>query len=48
MMAEGSVANGIIGLGWRPDRLRRSEAELRELLKTAADIIARGLLPRPS
>lgn len=38
--------NGIISLGWRPDRLRRSETELRDMLKTAAEIIASGLLPR--
>lgn len=38
--------NGIISLGWRPDRLRRSETELRDMLKTAAEIIAGGLLPR--
>lgn len=41
-----SAWNGIISLGWRPDRLGRSEPELRELLKTAADLIASGLLPR--
>jgi TetR/AcrR family transcriptional regulator len=40
--------NGIISLGWRPDGLRRTEAELRALLKTATDVIAHGLLlPRP-
>jgi hypothetical protein len=36
--------NGIISLGWRPDDLRRSEAELRDLLVTATDLIANGLL----
>ncbi len=43
-----SAWNGIISLGWRPDRLRRSEAELRELLQTATDVIANGLLLRQS
>lgn len=38
--------NGIISLGWRPDGLRRTEAELRDLLKTATDVMAHGLLPR--
>lgn len=41
-----SAWNGIISLGWRPDRLRRSETELRELLKTATDVISHGLLTR--
>ena len=41
-----SAWNGIISLGWRPDGPRRSEAELRELLKTATHMIADGLLPR--
>jgi TetR/AcrR family transcriptional regulator len=36
--------NGIISLGWRPDGLRRSEKELRRLLRTATDVVARGLL----
>jgi hypothetical protein len=36
--------NGIISLGWRPDDLHRSAPELRELLRTATDVIARGLL----
>lgn len=36
--------NGVISLGWRPDSLRRSESELRGLLRTATDIIANGLL----
>jgi len=41
-----SAWNGIISLGWRPDQLRRSPDELRELLKTATDVVAEGLLPR--
>ncbi len=36
--------NGIISLHWRPDRLRCDESELRELLNTAADLVAHGLL----
>jgi AcrR family transcriptional regulator len=40
-----SAWNGVISLGWRPDSLRRNESELRELLKTATDVIANGLLP---
>jgi TetR/AcrR family transcriptional regulator len=36
--------NGIISLGWRPDGLRRSEKELRRLLRTATDVVAHGLL----
>lgn len=36
--------NGIISLGWRPDDLQRSAPELRELLRTATDVIALGLL----
>ncbi|MEU4429997.1 hypothetical protein ACH474_03315 [Nocardia rhamnosiphila] len=31
-------------LGWRPDDLQRSAPELRELLRTATDVIALGLL----
>jgi TetR/AcrR family transcriptional regulator len=42
-----SAWNGIISLAWRPDRLRRSEAELRELLETATGVVAAGLLLRP-
>jgi TetR/AcrR family transcriptional regulator len=38
--------NGVISLGWRPDSLRRDESELRGLLHTATDIVAKGLLPR--
>lgn len=36
--------NGIISLGWRPDELRRTSSELRDLLRTATDVIALGLL----
>jgi TetR/AcrR family transcriptional regulator len=36
--------NGIISLAWRPDSLRRSEQELRDLLRVATDAIAHGLL----
>jgi TetR/AcrR family transcriptional regulator len=36
--------NGIISLGWRPDALRRDEAGLRQLLATATDVIANGML----
>jgi AcrR family transcriptional regulator len=43
-----SAWNGIISLGWRNDRLRRSEPELRALLRTATDVVARGLLPHPA
>ncbi|MDQ0382243.1 TetR/AcrR family transcriptional regulator [Amycolatopsis thermophila] len=38
--------NGVISLGWRPDALHRTEGELRELLRTATDVVARGLLAR--
>jgi AcrR family transcriptional regulator len=38
--------NGVISLGWRPDSLRRTEPELRELLRTATDVVANGLLVR--
>ncbi|PXY27475.1 TetR/AcrR family transcriptional regulator [Prauserella muralis] len=38
--------NGVISLGWRPDSLRRTESELRDLLHTATDVVARGLLAR--
>ncbi|BCK55325.1 TetR/AcrR family transcriptional regulator [Nocardia wallacei] len=38
--------NGVISLGWRPDSLGRDESELRSLLRTATDLVARGLLPR--
>ena len=41
-----SAWNGIIALGWRPDRLQRSPAELRTMLKTATDVVTHGLLPR--
>lgn len=36
--------NGIISLGRRPDELRRNTSELRDLLRTATDVIALGLL----
>ncbi|WP_327118073.1 TetR/AcrR family transcriptional regulator [Nocardia sp. NBC_01730] len=39
-----SAWNGIISLAWRPDRLHRNETELRQLLTTATEIIANGLL----
>jgi TetR/AcrR family transcriptional regulator len=35
--------NGIISLAWRPDELRRSHDELRELLALATDIVSWGL-----
>ena len=38
--------NGIISLAWRPDPLRRDETQLRQLLKTATDVVAEGLLAR--
>ena len=36
--------NGIISLGWRSDGLRRTDDELRRLLRLAADAVAHGLL----
>ncbi|MFI1462240.1 WHG domain-containing protein [Nocardia carnea] len=36
--------NGIISLGRRPDELRRNTSELRDLLRTATDIVALGVL----
>jgi len=36
--------NGVISLGWRPDGLRRTESELRELLRATIDVVANGLL----
>lgn len=36
--------NGIISLGWRSDGLRRTDDELRRLLRLAADLVAHGLL----
>lgn len=39
-----SAWNGIISLAWRPDSLRRTGPELRKLLVTATDVVARGLL----
>jgi AcrR family transcriptional regulator len=38
--------NGVISLGWRPDSLRRTESEIRGLLRTATDVVANGLLVR--
>ena len=38
--------NGIIGLGWRPDGLRREPAQLQELLSVAVDLVEFGLLAR--
>jgi TetR/AcrR family transcriptional regulator len=43
-----SAWNGIISLAWRPDSLRRDEPELRKLLVTATDVVARGLLVDPT
>lgn len=42
-----SAWNGIISLAWRPDQLRHTESELRELLETTTDVVANGLLRRP-
>jgi len=36
--------NGILSLGWRPDSLQRSDDELRELLRLATELFARGIL----
>ena len=36
--------NGIISLGWRPDGLQRTNDELRELLRLATELFARGIL----
>ncbi|KAA9155261.1 TetR/AcrR family transcriptional regulator [Amycolatopsis acidicola] len=38
--------NGVISLGWRQDSLRRTESELRALLRTATGVVADGLLAR--
>ncbi|PSL04561.1 TetR family transcriptional regulator [Haloactinopolyspora alba] len=38
--------NGVISLGWRPDGLRRTEAELRSLLRTMTEALTHGLVPR--
>jgi AcrR family transcriptional regulator len=38
--------NGIIGLGWRPDGLRRDPAQLQELLCVAVDLVEFGLMAR--
>lgn len=40
--------NGIIGLAWRPDGLRRSPAQLEQLLTAAVEMVEHGLvLPTP-
>jgi AcrR family transcriptional regulator len=36
--------NGIISLGWRPDDLRRSNKELRRLLRLATEAFAHGMI----
>jgi TetR/AcrR family transcriptional regulator len=36
--------NGIISLGWRPDGLRRSADELRQLLRLATEVFTQGLV----
>jgi len=36
--------NGIISLGWRSDDLRRTDDELKRLLRLATDAVAHGLL----
>jgi TetR/AcrR family transcriptional regulator len=36
--------NGVISLGWRPDALRRDDAELARLLRVATEAVAHGLL----
>jgi AcrR family transcriptional regulator len=36
--------NGIISLGWRPDSLRRSDKELRRLLRLATEAFAHGMI----
>ncbi len=38
--------NGVISLGWRPDALRRTDDELRHLLRVATETVAEGLLTR--
>lgn len=38
--------NGVLSLGWRPDRLRRDERQLRELIAAATDLVSRGLRHR--
>lgn len=40
--------NGIISLAWRPDSLRRTDSQLRELLATATDVVAHGLQTQKS
>lgn len=41
-----AALNGIMSLAWRPDSMRKTESELRELIATVYDIYALGLLPR--
>lgn len=36
--------NGVISLGWRPDSLRRSDDELRRLLRMATEVFTHGLI----
>jgi TetR/AcrR family transcriptional regulator len=36
--------NGVISLGWRPDSLRRDDAELARLLQVATETVSHGLL----
>jgi AcrR family transcriptional regulator len=43
-----SSFNGVISLAWRPDALRRSEAELARLLELAVDVLSWGLLRGPT
>ncbi len=38
--------NGIIGLAWRPDGLRRERAEIEELLRVAIEMVEYGLVVR--
>lgn len=39
--------NGVLSLGWRPDRLRRDEPQLRALIATATDVVTHGLAADP-
>jgi len=36
--------NGVLALGWRPDKLKRSPAQLKALLKVGADVVNQGLM----
>lgn len=40
--------NGIISLAWRPDAHHRDDQQLRALLATTTDLIARGILRTPT